>query len=255
MFSEYGCGTDHYKCDQGVDFIKTLVLSPFSGIAGCAMNWDWQSTDETFLWHHMGPVNELMSGIKLDEEYWIEGTPIVSTNKAVEVLYLRNFVENNYRVVGAVSNRTYNYYTQAIGSPCDTIISGGEIDNDEIYQNMMAYISTVGTQVLVIPDMGDEIEYKINWYNALTGEPIDTVNEVSLENGWLPLHFPFLSGNASKPILFFEVYRANQSTFKLSSNEVSSNNVKVIQSLHTNDTTHAITVLTHWETMKDSMNT
>jgi hypothetical protein len=251
MFSEYG-GGDQYECDQGVDFIKTLVLSPFSGIAGCAMNWDWQSTDETFLWHHMGPVNDLMSGIKLDEEFWIEGAPIVSSNKAVEVLYLRNFVENNYRVVGAVSNRTYNYYTQGTGSPCYDLIPGGEIDNDEIYQNMTAYISTVGTQVLVIPDMGDEIEYKINWYNALTGEPIGTVSEMSLENGWLPLHFPFLSGNASKPILFFEIYRSDQPTFKLGVNDVSSNNDKLIQSLLNNDTTPSIIVLTQWDSLDDS---
>jgi hypothetical protein len=249
MFSEYG-GGDQYECDQGVDFIKTLVLSPFSGIAGCAMNWDWQSTDETFLWHHMGPVNDLMSGIKLDEEFWIEGAPIVSSNKAVEVLYLRNFVENNYRVVGAVSNRTYNYYTQGTGSPCDIVTA--EIDTTDIYQDTISFEYNIDGHIIFIPNMSVGVEYTINWYNALTGDPVDTIETVSTESQLLPLYFPKVTGSSIRPILFFEIYRSDQPTFK-SAQMDSTLVVKEITQLSKQDTLVTNIILTDWDKTMDEV--
>lgn len=246
MNSEYGTD-ESFDCDNGVQFRKALILTPFLGLAGTGMNWDFQRTGETTYWPAMGPVNDLMSGIKLDEENWRAMTPIVSQNKAVEILYLRNFVDDNYRAVGAVSNRTYNYYTQAVGSLCDSIIPGSELDQHPIYQNMTAYVSTVASQLLHIPAMGEEVEYKINWYNALNGSFIETVHETSTSTGVLPIHFPFLSGNASKPILFFEIYRADQSTFKTAIQDISEVDDKVILPMNQKDTTPSITILTNWD--------
>jgi hypothetical protein len=213
MFSEYGQG-QHYLCDQGVDFIKTLALSPFSGAAGAAMNWDWQFPGQEQYWHYMGPVNERMSGIKLDEENWVVGEPIVSANKAVEVLYLRNFVEDNYRAVGVVSNRTYNYHTQATGWPCDSVAQGSDLDQNPIYQDTEAYISTVESQTILIPDMGNEVDYKVNWYNSLTGDPLDAIDITTTTAGDLSLNFPLLTGHSQQPILFFEIFQSDQLSFK-----------------------------------------
>jgi hypothetical protein len=213
MFSEYGAGGYH-ACDQGSDFIKTLALSPFSGVAGAAMNWDWQFPGQEQYWHYMGPVNERMSGIKLDEENWVVGEPIVSANKAVEVLYLRNFVEDNYRAAGVVSNRTYNHHTQSTGGLCDDISSELANPDNAAYLNTESYISTVESQILILPDLGVELEYSINWYNALTGVFLETSQEITDETGNLELHFPLLTGHNQQPMVLFEVYRSNQSGFK-----------------------------------------
>lgn len=254
MFSEFGPGGGHEQCDNGVNFIKTLLLTPFCGAAGAAMNWDWQYPGQEGLWHYMQPVNDLMSGIKLDEENWQPMTPIVSNNNAVEILYLRNFIPDNYRAVGAVSNRTYNYYTQATDSSCNNLSVFQDVNGFD-YHNVTAYISTVASQVLSIPDMGDEIEYKINWYNAMNGSFIETVNETSTTTGFLPIHFPFLSGNASMPILFFEIYHANQASFKIALQDTSQMNDKVVVPMNNKDSTHLITILTDWNSCIDSIGT
>jgi len=212
MFSEYGVADSTYQCDNGVDFIKTLSLTPFSGAAGAGMNWNFQYPGEENLWNHMEPIRTLMEDIPLDEENWQVELPILSSNKGVEVLYLRNYVTDNYRAVGAVSNRTYNHYTQATGSPCNQISL--ELDTTLIYQNDQNFEHPIGTETLIIPDMGDEVEYKINWYNALTGTSLGTGLNSSYANENFPLYFPEVSGDETHPILFFEIYRADEASFK-----------------------------------------
>ncbi|MBK9190368.1 MAG: hypothetical protein IPM77_02105 [Crocinitomicaceae bacterium] len=137
MFSEFGPGDDTPTCDQGSDFIKTLILTPFTGTAGAAMNWEWQYPGQEQYWHHMGPVNELMSGIKLDEENWQAGEPQTYEDNMVEMLYLYSEEDGNNqrKAVGAISNRSYNYYTQSAVDPCHPSTPPEEILLNPVYSS------------------------------------------------------------------------------------------------------------------------
>ncbi len=215
MHSEYGPGAGGVKdCDNNVSFIKTVLLSPFSGLAGSAMYWDWQRGGETEVWKYFKMVNDFMTGIKLDEENWKAQEPQVSKNKHAELMYLRNFVEDNYRVVGALSNRTYNYYTQATGSPCN--LESNEIKENERYKIAHDLERKDIKNEFKLKKMGKNTEYHIEWINALTGEQV--ASDVIKTNifGKLKLNLPEnvkLTGGQSQPILYFRIYPITDTSF------------------------------------------
>lgn len=243
IHSEYGAlGTSGY-CDNGAQFQKILAISPFYG-AACSMNWDWQYPGETELWPQIGVMRGFLEGIKLDEENWQAGVPQVTPDKAVEMYYLRNFEADNYRACGVISNRTFNFYTQSTsGTECNLLTD--ELEANFIYQEEASYTSTVDGQIMGIPFMGENVDYKINWYNALTGDLVDSGEYNTGLLGFLELHFPLLTGNATQPLLFFEIYRSNQPSFK-SAEEMTEMNAMEFPSLDRDSTTTNI-VLTNWE--------
>jgi hypothetical protein len=148
---------------------------------------------------------------------------MVQADNSVEVFYLRNNEEReDSKLIGAISNRTYNYYTQRdedTMTVCN-LISG--VNDLAMYKNRSSYTyDDLNNNQLKIKDLGFDNEFKIDWYNALTGEgfgvTIFTTN--LLGNGFL--QFPdTLKGNESAPILFFKMY-PNDDTFlsPLQSNE------------------------------------
>jgi len=110
--SEFGQDHGLEVCDNGTQFRQTLCLTPFIG-SSCAMNWDWQYPGEDDLWPHIGIVREFMEGIPLDEENWNVATPILFEDERIELFYLQRPKIDGYRkAVGAISNRTYNFWTQ-----------------------------------------------------------------------------------------------------------------------------------------------
>ncbi|MEX1002604.1 MAG: T9SS type A sorting domain-containing protein [Crocinitomicaceae bacterium] len=147
--------------------------------------------------------------------------PIVPTNtddEPIEVYYLvseQSSTNAPRKAVGVICNRTYNYFTQGDGLPC---ISNTN-DPDLPYNVPTNYeYHDIDDLNLKIPNMGTTKDYYINWYDGLTGIPLDTSQDNSglLEN--VELEFPGkLTGNASRPILFFEVYPQG-SSFKSSQN-------------------------------------
>ncbi|MBL7899371.1 MAG: T9SS type A sorting domain-containing protein [Crocinitomicaceae bacterium] len=249
MFSEYGPGADNtYLCDQGSDFIKTLILTPFTGTAGAAMNWEWQYPGEEQYWHHMGPVSELMNGLPLDEDNWNAWTPIVSSNKAVEILYLRNEgTTNNHKAVGAVSNRTYNFYTMATVSPCNILTPELQLPENLIYHNDANYEGNVNGELLYLPFMGYEESYNINWYNAMTGEQLPSAIATSDPSGNLLLDFPLITGNEVRPIVYFEIFPLNQSTIKSSPSDSTNSTTIYLE----RDSIAKVDLITNWS---DSIN-
>ncbi len=160
------------------------------------MTWDDQN-DVLDFWHYYQNINDLMTGIQLDNENWFAGEPQVQNDKSVEMFYLRKGeLGENTKIVGVVSNRTYNYWTQGIGSPCDSSVydpspietTYGEATNFEVSDL---------SQNIKFKEMGVFKGYKIEWYNALTGVSIDTTEKISDSFGHLKLEFPdTLTGNA-----------------------------------------------------------
>lgn len=96
------------------------------------------------------------------------------------------------------------------------------------------------------------VEYTVNWYNALTGAPVDTIETVSTETQLLPLYFPKVTGSSIRPILFFEIYRSDQPTFK-SVQMDSTLGVKEISQLSEHDTLVTNIILTNWDKSIDEV--
>ncbi len=169
------------------------------------MTWDDQN-DILDLWHYYQNINDLMTGIQLDNENWFAGEPMVQNDKSVEMFYLRKGeLGENTKIVGVVSNRTYNYWTQGIGSPCRDTSNNPEID---IYDEFSNYESSDLHQNIKLSNMGVFKGYQIDWYNALTGAFLETTEKISDALGNLKLEYPgTLTGNATCPILFFKLYR------------------------------------------------
>lgn len=207
LCSEYGTGLDTYLCDQNAGFIHRIFTGPFTGLAGLPMTWDDQN-DVLDLWHYYQNINDLMSGIQLDNENWFAGEPQVQNDKSVEVFYLRKGeLGENTKIVGAVSNRTYNYFTQRdTGAVCNDTIQ--EIEDNPIYLEPLDYELSDLNQNIKFKDMGIFKGYQIEWINALTGMAIDTTEKISDYLGHLKLEFPdTLTGSSVCPIMLFKLYR------------------------------------------------
>ena len=214
MFSEYGPGDGTHECDQGSDFIKTILLTPFTGVAGSAMNWEWQYPGEEFYWHYLGPVNDLMSGIKLDEENWQAGEPQTYEDNKVEMLYLYSEQDDNNqrKVVGAVSNRSYNYYTQSAVDPCHPSTPPEEVLLNPVYSSPSNVSNLDLDNQIEFQNMGINKQYHVEWFNALTGDFLLQQEYPSSLFGNLELSFPgILTGNEVTPILFFTIHPAGGS--------------------------------------------
>jgi hypothetical protein len=216
MHSEYGHGIGAFEfCDQGEQFLKTLAITPFTGLAG-AMNWDWQATGEDFHWHFMGPVRNFVEGIPLDEENWVVREPKTLLGKGVEMYFLQKpKVDGTSRVVGVLANRTFNFFTISDTLPChDPDLS--DIALNKIYQDTAAFTADNFKGLLKIDSlMGSNNRYRVDWFDALTGAFIDSVYCTSdLFGGDLEFNIPFaerLTGNFDRPIMFFAIYPEDES--------------------------------------------
>ena len=109
MNSEYGTGIDTYLCDQDAEFIRRVYLCGFTGLAAVPMTWDSQ-WDEQNVWHYYQNINDLMTGIQLDNENWKAGEPIVLTDGKIEgTLLTKSETGADSKIVGALANRTFNF--------------------------------------------------------------------------------------------------------------------------------------------------
>ncbi|MEO9532534.1 MAG: T9SS type A sorting domain-containing protein [Crocinitomicaceae bacterium] len=226
MHSEYGFSAGLSACDKNLDFIKGIYLSPFIGLAGSAMSWN-KHLNEEGVWEYIGIMREFMEGVKLDEENWRVGEPIITDDKMVEVYYMKTPVseggEHNSKAIGIISNRTFNYFTIADTLPCaNTDVL--ELENNPQYMapinlSYSDLISDIKIPSMAYTYLGQYLsDYQVVWISALTGETIDT-SYVTIDGGTstLELEFPLiLTGTQDLPLVLFEAYPVN-STIKSSS--------------------------------------
>lgn len=175
------------------------------------MTWDSQF-DEQGAWSYYQNINDLMQGIQLDNENWSAAEVMVQDDKSVEVFHLRKEDKGaNSKAIGAISNRTFNYWTQGdTGTFCrDTLNS---IPSDTIYRNDINYLySDLNNNQLKIKDLGPNNNFWIEWHNALTGGLI--VTTLALSNIWgnAVLDFPgTLSGDETSPIIIFKLFPTDE---------------------------------------------
>lgn len=211
MNSEFGTNAGSYKCDGNAGYIRRACLTPFTGTGMAAITWD-SHLNEFDVWGYLRPIRELMEGIPLDAENWSVQEPMVQKNKLVEVFHLRKgeWGENS-KIVGAIANRTFNYWTQADTVDC---LNPNKRPKNE-YATMRDFkTEDLSKSEMRFKNMGTRKTYKIDWYNAVTGDFIATTTQTSSSFGRLTLAFPgVLTGSKESPILFFQIYRSN-TTFK-----------------------------------------
>jgi hypothetical protein len=220
MHSEYGYGSQFiYKCDNNASFIHRISTGSFTGLASLPLTWDSQF-DEQGGWSYYQNINDLMQGIQLDNENWSAAEVMVQDDKSVEVFHLRKEDKGaNSKAIGAISNRTFNYFTfgdlldeNGDTSKCKRL--NGELtdENNEAYLKSKSYaFEDLNNNQLKIEDLGPYNNFWIEWYNALTGDFI--VPTLLLSNLWgnAFLEFPdSLTGDAAAPILIFKLYPTDE---------------------------------------------
>ncbi len=174
------------------------------------------------------------------------------------MLYLRQDEwGENTRIMGAISNRTFNYFTQG-----DTVYNGvGDVvgsrseDNKPdvgIYQTAQDYINSDMDDNFKFTNMGVFKGYDIQWTNALTGEVLGMTDQTSNLFGNLKLDFPVtLTGDSICPILYFKLYRSD-ATFltPINSNEFETS----LPDKFKKDEEISSLELTKWESIPDPLN-
>ncbi len=263
MNPEYGTGKVVWRTDHNTGYIKRVCLTPFTGTAGSGMTWD-SHFNEYHPWQYLGPVKDYMEGVPLDEGNWQEQPPIVQEDLSVELLYLRQGEwGENTRIMGAIANRTFNYYTQGDTLyDADSVIVGSRAEEnvpDIDYQIATNYTNSDMDDNFKFTDMGVLKGYQIEWTNAITGELLGLTSQISNLSGNLKLNFPVtltgnllsLTGDTLCPILFFKLYRSD-ATFlaPVASNEFES---ALPDEYKKDDELNEIPI-TAWGALKDSIN-
>lgn len=204
MNSEYGTGAKTYLCDNNTGFLHRICETPFTGLAGVALTWDYHY-NEADTWQHFKHVNDMMAGIPLDAENWRAGEAMVQDDKSVEVMYLRKEeTGEESKIAGVIANKTFNYWTQSTGGEC----ADGDNEPNLEYRIANDFIySDLEEENMEFQDMGSHKNFKIDWFNAVTGASLGTTPQSSNLWGKLSLRFPdTLTGDGTCPIIFFKLY-------------------------------------------------
>ncbi len=213
MNSEIG----YSSCDNNVSWKKQILLSGFTGSAGTAIPWQQSHQDgpalasqRLALWQIYGFVAGFFEGRKLEYDDYVSGHWERHDGKA-ELLYLRSFGDNSgpKMAIGAVQNKTVNYYTMNDGQPetdCNLSVadligafeSGLKVVAEEVVHDN-------NNNRLRMKKMGGWNHYEIRWWNPLTGQELGTQYKFSTAGGKLTIDYDDLSADFSKAILFCQV--------------------------------------------------
>ncbi|PLW93371.1 MAG: hypothetical protein C0592_06365 [Marinilabiliales bacterium] len=209
---ETSSGLDYCTCDNDAQWIRDLWLGAFTGMCTGPLLWDNQHRQD--LWPHFGRLKYFTQGIEFNDsgdnnhDGWTSEHDERGDHKA-EMFCLRNWENGHKRAIGVIGNNTYNYYTQAEGLPCSDLNLAPDYTEHRTATIVNPFPSSWNELMRIqIPNMGAKVRYNIEWYNVMTGSLISTSTAVrSSLSGNLDLMFPPLSGDASRPIVLFIVYR------------------------------------------------
>lgn len=205
MFSETGPGPVGVEtCDSDMRWIKSVWLSPFTGLAGTAMNWSNQFDFE--LWQHLGRVNSFMTGVDLDR---LPFKPYRAERKdrRADLAVLRSSSKERI-AIGIVHNRTVNFYTRSTDdhpSCRDTtmliptvLFPELRLAQDVEYDKKERFAQ--------INKMGFLVRYKVVFTDPFTGDVMTEKETRSNLRGVLQIEYPTLTKDGS-PIYPFKAIR------------------------------------------------
>lgn len=198
MLSEIGSGMS--ACAQSTVWKQSIFLSPFTGVAGTAMPW-LNYNNNRDLWSNFQNVNLFMNAVPLNKNYWVSNYSVSKSNK-VEVFSLQD--RKSKMVVGAVNNRTYNYYTMR--DSCSSCYCSKIKVNNSL--STLESIRTESKENRVkINKLGKLNTYSISWYDPLKGGYVSK-GELVKTNwlGQLKLNYPNLEKD-ELPFVYFKLYK------------------------------------------------
>ncbi|MCT4582170.1 MAG: hypothetical protein N4A35_12230 [Flavobacteriales bacterium] len=198
MLSEIGSGLS--ACDRSTIWKQSVVLSPFTGLSGVAMPW-LNYTDDADLWKYFDFVSGFMQEVDLIHNKW-DAKYTVAKSNLVEVYSLQNTKQK--QAVGALNNRTYNYYTMR--NDCEECFCHKDAVLPEL-QELKTVVNNRKENALKLTKMGSFKKYKVIFYDPLKGKLINQ-EEVVKSNwlGQLTIPYPELKG-AERPFVYFKVER------------------------------------------------
>ena len=223
LFSEIGTA-NFYRCDQDVGDIKMMLISPFTGIAGMALNWDNSTVERADNWYLYGRVSEFFEGVDLNSVKWYTQSDETSWD---EIEYMGELMclqsqEKHKRAMGAVHNRTWNYHTKGempgVGEPCgDPAVLGvgsSEVNAFREYKDLN-YDNPFGPYPLKIRNMGVMKKYIVEWYDPFTMNVVKVDTKSTTISGKLWLEYPELTTQKEglQPIYWFKAYPKKVDSF------------------------------------------
>ncbi len=218
MYSEIGLAGSN--CDYDLTWRQMIAISPFDGSSG-GLCYDRNNNfttpanigERNDLWKTYGYVNDFIEGVALDADNWLFGHDDRADDEA-DVTYLRRRDTPYRAAMGAIQNKTVNFYTGrdlSLGSS-DCFANG--LGLKEVYRTAKTVKPGNGKNRLQIEEMGSKKDYWIKWYNPFTGYYYPTTSATTNSAGKLTLDFPQLSGNGISSVLLFKAYRVGQPSFQ-----------------------------------------
>jgi hypothetical protein len=205
MFSESGPGPeDIARCDEDMRWIKTVWLSAFTGLAGTAMNWSNQYNFQ--LWEHLGRLRDFIGDFDFAEQR-VAPYRAESSDRRFELVALRS-TRGQRRAIGAVHNRSVNFYTQSKDptSICrDSTWLTDEIINPALRQ-AVSKTYNLRERVARIENMGTLVRYRVQFVDILNGSIVKESEVRSGISGALNIEHPVLDAQGS-PIYVFRAER------------------------------------------------
>ncbi len=216
IYSEYGLA----HCDSGLTWLKSLVLTPFTGSASTALMWRLNNVDigmnarqlaeRDAVWKVFKFVEAFFDGVPLHED-WSFGVEERRDKKA-DMLYVKSTGSSDYRAaIGVVHNRTVNFYTKGDGKG-DCYLSEGSLSGfNDVYEKAIPVNANSGFgNALKIPNMGSAKKYNVRWYNPLSGKEMDIKTKRSDLFGNLRIDYPDLKESIDGSMLYFKVYSSDE---------------------------------------------
>lgn len=233
IHSEFGNGDKIiFKCDNDVEFIKQVYISPFTGLAA-AFNWTNKFRDD--LYHHYGNIatflNPELSFYNISANYWKPSyytINVADENEVpqVEVYCLENGLTGINSAFGIVVNRTYNGVSEYNSNmsihtiECDTFMPTIPIENFPLALRTKVSVADIDGAHKLNLEHYDPDDYQVAWYHPFNGSLIklDNVDVSFLTDNSLELDFPDLNltedansdgiiDDTFLPFVFFKAYQ------------------------------------------------
>lgn len=195
MLSEIGSGLS--DCADNTEWKQSVFLSPFTGLSGVGMPWLNYDNNQN-LWRYFAFVNRFMNAVNLSDGEW-ESNYAVSKSNKVE---LYSLVSEEREVIGAINNRTNNYFTNR--EDCKSCFCA----NDTVVSSLRVLETIVSDNKenqLKLKNLGMFKKYKASFFNPYTGIEIKSQKTIKTNFfGQLIIIYPELL-RGERPIIYFKL--------------------------------------------------
>lgn len=195
MFSEIGTINGLNGCESFSEWRKDMWMTGLCGMAGIGMEWfeqrNFKLMKENFLVFH-----------KFSEEInfadFTQPIADIRKDRLAEVIGSRS--SDGKRAIGVIHNTTWNYYTnrRAEGSLCaQTVPENSFSTYVEVSEKRMG-------NSLQLTDLHSKTRFRIDWYNTVNGELLESTFVKSNGKGQVRLSYPVLKEGTN--LIAFKLY-------------------------------------------------